>query len=251
MSFLDLYSAVFYEPIYNLLVLLYDLIPGHDIGVAIIFLTVIVKAILWPLSARALKSQKALQDIQPKMEALKKEYADKKEELGKKMMELYSREKVNPASSCLPTLIQLPFFIAIYQAMGRGLSSDGFEKLYSWVPNPGTIDPLAFGGLLDLSHPIVVLAVLAAVAQFFQAKMMITRPQPAVKGAEDEAVASIVNKQMVYMMPVLTVIIGIKLPGGLMIYWLTMTVLTIVQQRMFFGGRGKAGGQGPAATAVS
>jgi YidC/Oxa1 family membrane protein insertase len=103
------------------------------------------------------------------------------------------------------------------------------------VPNPGAIEPFFLFGMIDLSHPNYVLAVLAAIAQFFQAKMMITKPQPKVKGAEDEAVASIVNKQMVYMMPVLTIIIGIKLPGGLMVYWLMMTLLTIVQQRMFFG----------------
>lgn len=237
MSLLGIYHVVFYAPIYNLLVLIYDYVPGRDIGVAIIFLTVIIKGILWPLSAKALKSQKALQDIQPKLEALKKEYADNKEELGKAMMELYSKEKVNPASSCLPTLIQLPVFIAIYRAMAHGLRSDGFEALYSWVPNPGAIDPHFLFGLVNLAEPNYILAILAAVAQFFQAKMMVTKPQPKVKGSEDESTAAVVNKQMTYMMPVLTIIIGIKLPGGLMIYWLAMTLLTILQQYLFLSPR--------------
>lgn len=233
MSIVGIYHVAFYEPIYNLLVLIYDYVPGRDIGVAIIFLTVIIKGVLWPLSAKALKSQKALQDIQPKLKALQTKYADNKEELGKAMMELYSKEKVNPASSCLPTLIQLPVFIAIYQAMAHGLRSDGFEALYSWVPNPGTIDPSFLFGLINLSEPNYVLAILAAIAQFFQAKMMVTTPQPKVKGSEDESTAAVVNKQMTYMMPVLTIIIGIKLPGGLMIYWLAMTLLTILQQYLF------------------
>lgn len=230
MGIVDIYLVIFYQPIFNLLVLVYDYIPGHDIGVAIIFLTVLVKGLLWPLSAKALKSQKALQDIQPKMEALKTKYKDNKEELGKAMMELYSKEKVNPASSCLPTLVQLPVFIAIYQSMRHGLQSDGFDALYAWVPNPGTIDPNFLFGLVDLSQPVYVLAVLAAVAQFFQAKMMVSKKQPQVKGAEDESTAAIVNKQMTYMMPIMTIIIGIRLPGGLMIYWLAMTLLTILQQ---------------------
>jgi YidC/Oxa1 family membrane protein insertase len=230
MGIVEIYHVVFYQPIFNLLVLLYDYIPGQDIGVAILFLTVIVKGALWPLSAKALKSQKALQDIQPKMEALKVEYKDNKEELGKAMMELYSKEKVNPASSCLPTLVQLPVFIAIYRSMSHGLKSDGFDALYSFVPNPGTIDPNFLFGLVDLSQPVYVLAVLAAVAQFFQAKMMVSKKQPQVKGSEDESTAAIVNKQMTYMMPILTIIIGIRLPGGLMVYWLAMTLLTILQQ---------------------
>src|SRR5512143_4102513 len=100
------FNAVFYEPIYNLLVFLYVTIPGRDLGIAIILLTVIIKLILWPLSAKALHSQKALAEIQPKLEALKKEYGDRQEELAKAMMALYSKEKVSPFSSCLPVLIQ-------------------------------------------------------------------------------------------------------------------------------------------------
>src|SRR3990172_8432314 len=121
---IQLYNLIFYKPIFNLLIFLYNSIPGSDIGLAIILLTVIIKLALWPVTAKTMKSQKALTDLQPKMEALKKKYAAKeqKEDLAKAMMELYSKEKVSPFSACLPTLVQLPVFIALYQSLRHGLS---------------------------------------------------------------------------------------------------------------------------------
>ena len=226
----QLFHEIFYRPIFNLLIFLYNVIPGSDIGIAIILLTVIVKAVLWPLSQKALRSQKALTDIQPKMEALKKEYAQDKDKLAKELMALYSKEKVNPMSSCLPTLVQLPVFIALYQALSHGLQSNGFEALYGFVADPGKIEPFLFG-MMDLSVASPYLAVAAGIAQFFQAKMMITKQPPKkVPGAQDEEMLSMMNKQMLYMMPVLTVFISWKLPGGLALYWFVMTILTIAQQ---------------------
>jgi len=234
------YTLIFFQPIYNLLIGLYDLIPGKDIGVAIILLTVIIKMVLWPVTGKAMKSQKALADLQPKMDELKKRLANDKEALGKAMMELYSKEKVSPVSSCLPVLIQLPVFIALYSSLNHVLKSSSFELLYPFVPNPGQIQPTLLG-LLDLSVPNYVLAILAGIAQFFQAKMMITRPQPKnTPGAQDEAMLSMMNKQMLYMMPVLTVFIAWKLPGGLALYWLVMNLLTIAQQYLMMKKHKKA-----------
>ncbi|MFA6604018.1 MAG: YidC/Oxa1 family membrane protein insertase [Patescibacteria group bacterium] len=226
----EIFHEVFYRPIFNLLIFLYDIIPGSDIGIAIILLTIVIKAALWPLSQKALRSQKALNNIQPKMEALKKEYANDKDKLAKELMALYSKEKVNPMSSCLPTLVQLPVFIALYQSLGRGLQSSGFEALYGFVANPGKIEPFIFG-VVDLSVANPYLAVAAGIATYFQAKMMITKQPPkSVPGAKDEEMLSMMNKQMLYMMPLLTVFISWKLPGGLSLYWFVMTALTIVQQ---------------------
>lgn len=230
------YNNVFYHPIFNLLIGIYDYVPGHDIGLAIILLTVLVKLAMWPLQSGALRSQKALTDIQPKIEALKKKFPEKsqQEELAKEMMALYSREKVNPAASCLPLFIQLPVFIALYHALSAGLKSGGFEALYPFIPNPGTINPMLFG-VLDLAVPNYVLAILAGAAQFVQAKMMVTRQQPkGVPGAGDEQMLASVNKQMMYMMPALTVFIGWTLPGGLSLYWFVMGLLTVAQQHFFF-----------------
>jgi YidC/Oxa1 family membrane protein insertase len=229
----DLFKAVFSQPIFNLLIWLYDVVPGKDIGVAIILLTVIVKMVLWPFSQKALKSQKALSDLQPKVEALKKQYGADKEGHAKAIMALYSQEKVSPMSSCLPILIQLPVLIALYHSLSQGLKSSGFEMLYPFVANPGTLQS-DFLGLLDLSVPSYVLAILAGIGQFFQTKMMVTTPQAkGTPGAEDEQMLATMNKQMVYMMPVLTVFISWKLPGGLALYWLVTNLLTIGQQALF------------------
>jgi YidC/Oxa1 family membrane protein insertase len=244
----EFFSTVFYEPIFNLLFGLYALIPGHDIGIAIILLTVIVKLILWPVSAKAMRSQKALAGMQPKVEELKKKYPGKeqKEELAKELMALYSKEKVSPASSCLPLLIQLPVFIALYQAMIHGLQSDGFDKLYGFIPNPGTIEPM-FVGLLDLTKVSIPLALIAGLTQFFQAKMMVSTQQPkGVPGGKDEQLLSNMNKQMTYVMPVVTVMIGMQFPAGLTLYWVAMNLLTILQQWMFL----KKSGGTPAASAI-
>lgn len=232
---LALLKTIFYQPLFNVLILLYNVIPGKDIGVAIILLTVIIKLILWPLSNKALASQRALAALQPKVDALKKEYQGKsKEELAKATMALYSADKVSPLSSCLPVLIQLPVFIALYSALRSGLESKGFDALYSFVVNPGKIEPTLFG-IVNLAAPSIVLAILAGITQFFQARMMVTAQQPkGVPGAQDEQTLAIMNKQMVYMMPFLTVFIGWRLPGGLALYWLTMNLLTIVQQLWFF-----------------
>jgi YidC/Oxa1 family membrane protein insertase len=234
MSLSSLFHVVFYQPILNLLVFLYNIIPGHDIGLAIIAMTVIIKLILLPLSKQSIKSQKSMQNLQPKIDELKKKYAANKEEQGRAMMELYKQEKVNPFSSCLPLVIQLPFLWAVFIVFRQGLSNQTLNFIYSFIHNPGVINPISFG-LFDLSKPNLYLAVLAGAAQFWQAKMMTTkRPEVKGQGAKDEDMMAIMNKQMLYMMPILTVVIGATFPGGLALYWLVTTLLTALQQLYLF-----------------
>ena len=231
------------EPMYNLLVWIYTVLPFQDIGVAIILLTILIKAVLWPLTGKSLKGQKALQSLQPKMEALKKQYKDDKEKLAKEMMALYKTEKVNPASSCLPLLIQLPILIALYRVLLVGLNNGDTYRLYGFVTNPGAINEL-FLGFIDLAHPAIWLAVLAGIAQYFQAKMLqARRPPKAIRekeGAKDEDMMATMNKSMLYFMPVITVVIGATFPGGLALYWLVVTLLSILQQYLVFKHEPKA-----------
>jgi len=230
----NIFQVVFYQPILNLLIFLYNIIPGNDLGLAIIAMTVIIKLILLPLSKQSIRSQKSLQDLQPKINELKKRYADNKGAMGKAMMELYRQEKVNPFSSCLPLLIQLPFLWAVFGVFRNGLNGQSLNLVYSFIHRPEIINPLSFG-LIDLSKPNVVLAVLAGLAQFWQAKMMSTKRSPLKsKGSRDEDMMAIMNKQMLYFMPALTVFIGLTFPGGLALYWLTTTVLTALQQLYLF-----------------
>ena len=232
---IQLYNVVFYQPIFNLLVWLYNVIPGHDIGVAVLILTIILKVVLYPLSKKALRSQKAMQQIQPKLKEIQEKYKDNKQAQTKAVMEFYSREKVSPFSSCLPLLIQFPFLIALYQALMNGLKSAKMEMLYPFVSNPGQINVMTMG-FLDLSKPNIVLAILAGLAQFWQGKMlaMTQPPKAAGAGAKDESMTAVMNKQMLYFMPAITVFIGWSLPSGLTLYWLITTLLTVAQQWWFF-----------------
>lgn len=226
----EIFNAVFYQPILNLLVFLYNIVPGHDIGLAIILMTLVIKLILLPLSKQSIKSQKALQELQPKIDEIKKKYAGNKEEQGRAMMQLYKQEKVNPFSSCLPLLIQLPFLWAVFMVFRAGLSGQSLSLVYSFIYRPEFINTMSLG-FIDLAKPNVFLAILAGLAQFWQAKMMTTkRPEVKGDGAKDEDMMAIMNKQMLYMMPALTVFIGLSFPGGLALYWLVTTLLTALQQ---------------------
>lgn len=228
-----IFTVIFYQPILNLLVWLYNIMPFNDFGAAIIALTVVIKLVFWPLGRKAIKSQKALQDLQPQIEEIKRQYADDKAGSSQAMMALYRNNKVNPFSSCLPLLIQLPFLWAVYRVFSDGLANN-LDLVYFFIQRPETINTFSFG-FLDLSKPNTYLALLAGAAQFWQAKMMITK-KPAVKteGSKDENMMAIMNKQMLYIMPAVTVFIGFSLPGGLTLYWFVLTLLTAVQQAITF-----------------
>lgn len=234
------FFVIFYQPIYNLLVWCYDTIPGSDVGVAIVAVTVIVKLVTYPLTYKSLKSQKELQEIQPKIEELKEQYKDDKEKLAKEMMAVYAEHKVNPMASCLPLLVQLPIFIALYQVMRDGLGAVKAEALYGFVANPNMIDSVSFG-VLDLAKISIPLAILAGLAQYLQAKvMMAKRPAKAVRKdppAKDEDMLVQMNRMMLYFMPAMTIFIGVtSLPGGVMLYWFVTTILTFAMYKWALRG---------------
>ena len=229
-----MFQTLFYQPILNLLIVLYNNIPGNDFGITIVALTIIIKLILLPLSKKSLKSQKALQDLQPKVEELKKKYAKNKEELGRAMMKLYKNNKVNPLSSCLPLLIQMPFLYAVFWVFRDGFSNGSLDLVYSFVSRPDMIDTVSLG-FIDLAKKSPTIAILAGAAQYWQSKMLMAkRPEVKNKASKDEDIAAIMNKQMVYFMPVITIFIGMSFPGGLALYWLVTTILTGVQQLFIF-----------------
>lgn len=236
-----MFTTIIIQPLLNLLVGLYDVL-GHDLGVAIIALTVIIRVVLYPLAQSALRSQVAMQEIQPKLKALQAQHKGNREALAKATMALYRESKVNPLSSCLPVLIQLPFLIGIYWALQRVVAGQSFELLYPFVPHPGAMDTVAFG-FLPLGKPSILLAVLAGVAQWWQTRMLsATRPPATVAKREgkDEDMMAMVNKQMMFMMPIMTVVIGVGLPAGLTLYWFATTVFQALQQRMLLQKRARA-----------
>lgn len=231
---LEFFHTILYQPIFNAFVWLYNVLPGHDVGVVIIIMTILIRLIVYPLTSKSIKAQKSVQDLQPKVEAIKKEYANDQQKQATMLMALYKDNKVNPFASCLPLLIQLPILIALYMVMRDGLMGDKFAaELYSFVENPGSLNPISFG-FINLVKSNTALALLAGISQYFQAKMMLAKqpPKEAGEGAKDENMMALMNKQMVYFMPIMTVIICFTLPSGLALYWLFSTILTIGQQHL-------------------
>jgi YidC/Oxa1 family membrane protein insertase len=231
---LSLFHSLIYQPLYNILIFLYNVVPGKDFGISIILITVLLRTILIPLYKKQIESQKKLQELQPKIKALQEKTKNDKEQQTKQLMELYKENKTNPFSGCLPLIVQLVFLIAIYQVLitisNSGLVVDS-SQLYSFVASPAKINQL-FISLIDLTKPSIVIAVLAAIAQYFQTKMLMGL-QPVIEPAKDSDkpdIAQMMNKQMLYLGPFLTLFIGIKFPAGLSLYWLAGTLFMLVQQ---------------------
>jgi len=235
-----LFNAIIYQPIFNLFVGLYLLVP--DMGAVILLVTLIIKIVLYPLTKKSIKAQKELSELQPKLEAIKKTHKGDQQAIAQETMKIYKEHKVNPFGSCLPLLVQLPIFLALYWVFQAGLTSNNFDLLYPFIKNPGTLNTMTLG-FLDLAKPNVILAVLAGLTQFWQAKMMLTKrpPKAAGEGGKDEDMATMMNKQMLYFMPALTVFIGMSFPGGLALYWIFSTLFTIAQQYLVFGKKSVTG----------
>src|SRR3989344_6130441 len=170
-----MFNAILYQPIFNVFVFLYNFIPGHDVGLVILAITILVRLALYPLTNSSIKAQRSMQELQPKMEAVKKEFATDKQKQTQAIMELYKTNKVNPITSCLPMLIQLPILIALYMVLQDGLASkDLVKSLYSFVSNPGTINQISLG-IFNMAKPNYVLAILAGGAQYWQAKTLMRK----------------------------------------------------------------------------
>lgn len=233
---MGLFHEFIYQPLYNILIFLYNIVPGGDFGIAIILITILLRTILVPVYKKQIESQQKLQILQPKIKELQEKHKHDKERQTKELMELYKEHKTNPFSGCLPLIIQLIFLIAIYRIL-MNISSSGLvaspEELYSFISNPGSINQF-FLFIVDLTKPSIVIAVLAATAQYFQTKMLMSsQPQKEKKSSGEEMdFAQIMSKQMLYLGPVLTLIIGIKFPAGLSLYWLTSTLFMLAQQIM-------------------
>jgi YidC/Oxa1 family membrane protein insertase len=217
----NIFNLVFVYPLLNLLVFFYNYIP--DIGVVIILITLIVRLLLLPSFHKSLKHQRALAALQPKMHEIREKYKDDKEAQAKAMMELYKVHKVNPLSSCLPLLIQLPILIGLYQVFVRSLRGGELVGLYSFIKVPEVINPI-FLHWLDLSRPNVIMGVIAGVLQYYLSKISL----PPQQG--NDQMSKMLSYQTLYLLPLITIIFGAQFPSGLTLYWIVTTLFGIGQQ---------------------
>lgn len=235
-----MFNIIIVQPLLNILFAFYAIIPGHDYGVAVILLTVLVRLVLWPLASKQLHSQKKMTAIQPEVNRLKNKYKKDSQKFNAAVMELYKEKEVNPFSSCLPTILQFPFLIGLFYVFLKfknpdflKLTPEGILKdIYPFIQNLGPVKAFisthssmstTFFGFMDLAKPSIALAVIAGALQFVQSKMLM----PKEKGADAQ---SALTSQMTYLFPLLTVFIAWRLPAALPLYWSVTTLFAVGQQ---------------------
>lgn len=228
-----LYTELLWRPLFNGLVWLYAVLPGRDLGLAIVALTLVIRFALAPLLSRAQESQRAMQKLQPQVvkiqQAAKKN--KNKEEQGRALMALYAENNVNPFFAFLALAVQLPILIAMFQVFRQGLQAASLAYLYSFIPHPGSVNPVSLG-VLDLSAGNLYLGAVAALTQYFQTKLSSPPPPagPSAAAAGKGDFASILQWQTTYVFPGLILVWSYTLPAALTLYWTVMNVFGIVQE---------------------
>ena len=224
----NIWDTVLYGPLLNALAFLVSIVPGGDVGVAIIVLTIFVKTILFPLSQRSIESQIKMNLLAPELKKIKDSGASK-EEQAKQTFELYKHHKTNPFSGCLLVLIQIPIIFALYYVFLKGVNLDS-SLLYPFINAPEHIN-MVFLGILDIGQKSIVLAVLAGVSQYFQAILM---PKPVIpdqkNGSFQDNFAKSMNTQMKYVFPFGIAFIAYSVSGAVALYWITSNIFAIGQQ---------------------
>ncbi|MEO5635325.1 MAG: YidC/Oxa1 family membrane protein insertase [Candidatus Paceibacterota bacterium] len=205
-----------------------SVIPGGDVGLAVIILTILVKILLFPLSQRSIKSQAAMTVLTPELNKIKNSGLSK-EEQAKQTFELYKKHKTNPFSGCLLLLIQIPIIFALYYVFFKGIN---FENglLYSFIHIPEHIN-MMFLGILDISKKSLLLAVLAGVSQYLQAYYMPKAPVAAENSNSfQDSFAKSMNMQMKYVFPFVVAFIAYTISGAIALYWITSNLFAVGQQ---------------------
>lgn len=233
--FSTIWHTFFFDPIYNGLIFFIDLVPGGDVGVSIILITIVVKALLLPLSIKAVKTQKVIKEIDPRIQEIKKTITDPQEQ-ARAIMELYKTSGINPFASILLMLIQIPIIIALYLAVSKGggipLPGINFDLLYSFVPQPDVIT-MHFLGFMDIAQKSLPLALLAGIAQFANGQLSFPKLPPRDPKAEPsmkDDFARNMQLQMKYGMPILITFIAYSISAAIALYFVVSSIAAILQE---------------------
>lgn len=226
----NIWNIVLYHPLINALAFLVSIIPGGDVGIAVILLTILVKLILFPLSQKSIESQAEMNILAPELNKIKASGANK-EEQARLTFDLYKKHNTNPFSGCLLVLIQIPIIFALYYVFYKGINFQ--TGLYSFIHAPAHIN-MIFLGILNISQKSLFLAILAGISQYLQARFM---PQPApVSNASgsvpsfQDSFAKSMNTQMKYIFPFIIAFIAYRISGAIALYWITSNIFMVAQQ---------------------
>lgn len=234
---LNIFKTVLYQPLFNALILLYQYLPGQDFGLAVIVLTCLIRLFLYPLVAQSIKSQRAPQELQSKIQEIQRNFKNDRQRQAREMIELFKKEKINPFASFLSLLIQLPILIAlfwVFMAFKDGLAPDKLTILYPFVSPPNLLKEPTFLGLINLSQPNLIVAVLAGFGQFFQAKIANPKTKKAKASDQMARFSEMIQKQTLYLFPIFIVFILLRLPSAIGLYSIVTSLFSIGQQYLIF-----------------
>jgi YidC/Oxa1 family membrane protein insertase len=258
-----MFTTFIVQPIFNLLVLIYALLPGHNFGLAIIIFTIIVRLLMWPLVRKQLHHAKAIRELAPEIKKIKQKAAGDKQKERQLTMELYKEREVNPMSSLGIVAVQAVVFIGLYLGLNKVIhdQSQIMNLSYSFLHNlpwmqtlqqdPSQFDA-TFLGFIDLHRsalgpaglyvPALLLGLGSAIAQFFQGRQLmpntkdarglrqILRDAGSGEKADQQEVNAAVGRSTLYLLPVFVFIISLNFPAALPLYWLTGSLVAIWQQ---------------------
>lgn len=263
---MNIFDLLIVQPIFNLLAIIYGLLPGSDFGIALIIFTVLVRLAMWPLIKKQLHQTKIQRELQPELKKIKQKANGNKQLEGQLMLELYREKGVHPMSSIGVLFLQLPIFIALYNVI-RIITQER-DKIahftYGFVEQLGPIHDIinstdhyfneSLLGVVNLSKtalsngqiywPLMILAVLCAVLQYYQSKQI--SPQPtehkrlrdvmaattAGQQVDQAEVSAIMSQRMLIIFPFMTFFIMIYLPGAITLYTVVGSIVAIIQQKI-------------------
>lgn len=233
----NLWNTLLYQPLLQALIFLYKITGSF--GLAILALTVVIRAILVPVTIPALKSAKKMSELKPHLDALKEKHGSDKQRLQQEQLRLYREHGVNPAAGCLPYLVQFLVLIALYQVFIFFLQHGKVDGM--------VVNMQFFWMDLAKTDKTYILPILAGATQLVLSLMMMPETKKLEirekkleqeKEKKNEDMQEQMQKQMLFLMPAMTVFIGISLPSGLALYWVATTVFSLVQQYFITGWGG-------------
>jgi YidC/Oxa1 family membrane protein insertase len=258
-----MFTTIIVQPIFNLLVLIYALIPGHNFGLAIIIFTILVRLMLWPLVRKQLHHAKALRALAPELKRIKASAKGDRQKETQLTMELYKERQINPFSSLGILLVQLPILIGLYIGLKKIIDNPHQIISFSYpaLHNLGWMQTLAHDihrfdntlfGWADLTKtatgpkgtywPALLIAIASALAQFFQSRQLLPKSEDSRslrqimreagqgKNADQQEVNAAVGRSTLYVLPLFVLLISLHLAAALPLYWLTSSVVAYIQQ---------------------
>lgn len=226
-----MFEALLIQPLYNAFVFLIGVVPAGDVGLAIIALTIIVRAVFYPAFTASIKTQMGMAAIQPELDEINRKYKDDPRQRTEKTLALFREKNIRPFAGLLALVIQIPIFIALYFVFFReGLPAIDTTLLYSFVPAPASVQTTFMGALDLLAAHNLVLTVLVGGSQYLVTRLSLARTPARGGTPEKQAVQRMQRSLMLYLLPGLMTVLAYTFPAGVGLYFLTSNLVSIGQE---------------------